>query len=461
MKTLNGGIMNELKVQPQDLSAEQALLGGILNYPKYIPAVNYAVLPNDFYREAHQHICRAIFDLVDNDLVRLSQWLDKRDLLEKVGGNEYIAQLVQGVSTGAGWKHHAKIIKDLSVKRQIIVSCAEISESCHSGNETDEIIDNLEKTATEIAKNTVVGEGFAGMPDVIKGSFKQIEAAAEIDGYITGLATGFTDFDELTAGLQPSDLIILAGRPSMGKTAFALNIAHNVAVDGGAVAVFSIEMAKTQLGIRMIGTDARVNASKLRAGNLQDSDWQKVAESASTLTDLPIFIDDNPSSVLHMKSKCRKLQREHNLELIIIDYLQLMESRKGSESRQIAIADISRSLKAMAKELNVPIMALSQLNRKVEDRQDKHPKLSDIRESGAIEQDADLIAFIYRDEVYHKTTEKNRNIADIIVAKHRNGPTGHFRLTFLKEFTRFEDHAYSDDEDFSYRDYTEARGFDG
>ena len=270
---------------------------------------------------------------------------------------------------------------------------------------------------------------------------------SEFEGYVTGVPTDFTDFDRLTAGLQPSDLVIIAGRPSMGKTAFALNIGYNAAKKTQkGVAVFSLEMSKQQLGIRLLGLDSGINATKLRTGYLRDKDWEGLTDSANRLSELPIFIDDSSGiSVLGMKAKCRRLKKRYDLCLVIVDYLQLIQGRSSAESRQLEISEISRMLKALAKDLNVPVLALSQLNRKVEDRPNKKPQLADLRESGAIEQDADVIAFIYRDEVYHPENAENRNIAEIIIGKQRNGPTGFFKLTFLKERTLFKDFVEEED----------------
>jgi replicative DNA helicase len=278
---------------------------------------------------------------------------------------------------------------------------------------------------------------------VVKDSFKKLEQVAEREGFITGIPTGFKDFDRLTAGLQPSDLIIIAGRPSTGKTALALNMGFHAAEETGkGVAIFSLEMAKMQLGMRLLGFRAGIDATKLRTGFLRDTDWMKLTEAADYLSKLPIFIDDTSYlSVLEMKAKCRRLKKKVDLSLVVVDYLQLIQGRRSAESRQMEISEISRSLKGLAKDLQEPVIALSQLNRKVEDRPNKRPQLSDLRESGAIEQDADVIAFIYRDELYHPTTEENRNVAEIILAKQRNGPTGLFKLTFQKELTRFRDYA--------------------
>jgi len=287
-----------------------------------------------------------------------------------------------------------------------------------------------------------VREGLQGLNDIITISFKKLESTAEIDGYVTGVPTGFDDFDRLTAGLQPSDLIIIAGRPSMGKTALALNIGYNAAQKTKkSVAVFSLEMSKQQLGIRLLGLDSGINATRLRTGELRGSDWTLLTDSANRLSELPIFIDDSSGiGVLGMKAKCRRLMKKHDLNMVIVDYMQLIQGRRSAESRQLEMSEISRMLKAMAKDLNVPVIALSQLNRKVEDRPNKRPQLADLRESGAIEQDADVIAFIYRDELYNPTSEENRNIAEIILSKQRNGPTGFFKLTFQKEITRFRNY---------------------
>ncbi|MBW2027310.1 MAG: replicative DNA helicase, partial [Deltaproteobacteria bacterium] len=327
--------------------------------------------------------------------------------------------------TSAGILHHAEIVKDLSVRRKLIAQCSTISECCFEHwHETEDLLELAEQSIYDIAEQRVT-DGFQSMQEVVKESFRRLESVSASDGYVTGVPTGFEDFDRITAGLQPSDLIIIAGRPSMGKTALALNIGYNAAEKTGkGVAIFSLEMSKMQLGIRLLGFDAGIDATRLRTGFLRDGDWTRLTHSANRLSELPIFIDDSSAiTVLEMK---------------------LIQGRRSAESRQLEISEISRSLKALAKDLNVPVLALSQLNRKVEERPNKRPQLADLRESGAIEQDADVIVFIYRDEVYHPTTEENRNIAEIIVAKQRNGPTGYFKLTFQKEITRFRN--YTDEE---------------
>jgi replicative DNA helicase len=438
------------KVPPHNSEAEAAILAGILLNNDAMNQVLDLLAPEDFYREAHQHIFDGMIGLYNNnepiDFITLSEHLRKADKLEIVGGTDYLASLIEAVSTSAGILYHARIVRDLSVRRRLIGQCATISESCFQNwQEVDDLLDTAEQSIFDIAERKI-GQGFATMNDVIKDSFRKLESVAEFEGYITGVPSGFDDFDRLTAGLQPSDLIIIAGRPSMGKTALALNIGYNAAkATNKGVAVFSLEMSKMQLGMRLLGFDAQIDATKLRTGALRDKDWLRLTESANQLSELPIYIDDTSGlNVLEIKAKCRRLYKKKALGIVIVDYLQLILGRSSSESRQLEISEISRSLKALAKDLNVPVIALSQLNRKVEDRPNKRPQLADLRESGAIEQDADVIAFIYRDEVYHPTTEENQNIAEIILAKQRNGPTGFFKLTFQKEYTRFRNYVEED-----------------
>lgn len=436
-----------LKVPPQNIEAEQAVLAGVLINNDAMNQIVDVLSPDDFYREAHAHLYGGMAELYNNnepiDLITLSHYLKEKNALEKTGGPDYLTSLVDAVSTSAGILYHAQIIRDLSVRRKLISQCSVISDACFQNwQPTDELLDMAEQSIFDIAEDKI-GETFVPLHDVIKDSFKKLESVAEREGFITGVPSGFKDFDRYTAGLQPSDLIILAGRPSMGKTALALNIGYNASVETGkGVAVFSLEMSKMQLGLRLLGFHAGIDATRLRTGLLRDTDWQKLMDSANHLSELSMFIDDTSYlSVLEMKAKCRRLMKKNELTLVIVDYLQLIQGRRSAESRQMEISEISRSLKALAKDLNVPVMALSQLNRKVEDRPNKRPQLADLRESGAIEQDADVIAFIYRDEAYHPTTEENRNLAEVIIAKQRNGPTGSFKMTFQKEFTRFRDYA--------------------
>ncbi len=435
-----------LKVPPHNLDAETAILGGILINNEAMNQIVDIIDSDDFYREGNMHVFEGMVDLYNRgdpiDIITLTQLLAKKKLQEKSGGRDYPATLAESVSTSAGITYHAEIVKSLSIRRKLIGQCSTISESCFQDWEsTEDLLEMAEQSIFDIAEEQV-REGFESMKNVVTNSFKKLESTAAFDGFITGVPSGFTDFDRLTAGLQPSDLIIIAGRPSMGKTAFALNIGYNAAKKTKkGVAVFSLEMSKEQLGIRLLGFDARIDATKLRTGNLRGKEWESLTDAANRLSELPIFIDDGSGvSVLEMKAKCRRMKRQNELSLVIVDYLQLIQGRKTAESRQLEMSEISRSLKAMAKDLHVPVIALSQLNRKVEDRPNKRPQLSDLRESGAIEQDADVIAFIYREEMYNPDSEEHRNVAEIIIGKQRNGPTGIFKLTFRKELTAFADY---------------------
>jgi len=438
-----------LKVPPHNIEAEQAILGGILMNNNAMNQIMDILSSDDFYREANMSLFQGMTELYNRsepiDVITLSRFLTEKNLLEKVGGIDYLGSLVDAVSTSAGIVYHAEIVKNLSVRRKLISQCSAISESCFQDWErTEDLLETAEQAIYDIADEQV-REGFQSIQEVITGSLKRLEASSELEGYVTGVPTGFERFDFYTSGLQPSDLIIIAGRPSMGKTAFALNIGYNAAQrTKKGVAVFSLEMSKPQLGVRLLGFDSGIDSAKLRTGFLRDKEWNALTDSANRLSELPIFIDDSSSiSVLEMKAKCRRLKKGRSLGLVIVDYMQLIQGRSSAESRQLEMSEISRSLKALAKDLNVPVMALSQLNRKVEDRPNRRPQLADLRESGAIEQDADVIAFIYRDEVYHPDTE-NKNIAEINVAKQRNGPTGYFKLTFQKEITRFRNYTEED-----------------
>jgi len=433
------------KVPPHNLEAEQTILGGILINNDALNQVVDILSGEDFYRETHAQIFEGMLALYNRDdpvdLITLSQVLKERGALDKIGGTDYLASLAEATSTSAGIMYHAKIVNDLSTRRSLISHCARISESCFQfTNDTDEVLDSAEQSIFEIAERNI-DQDFFPLNEVIKESFKKLETTTHKGDFITGISTGFTDLDNLTSGLQPSDFIIIAGRPSMGKTSLALNIAHYAAFEEKAgVAVFSLEMSRLQLGIRLLGLDAMIDASKLRKGSLQDDEWIRLTDAANRLSEMPIYVDDSSGlSVLEMKAKARRLRKKHNISLVIIDYLQLMQSKKSVESRQQEISDISRSLKALAKDLNIPVVALSQLNRKVEDRPNKKPILADLRESGAIEQDADVILFIYREELYNQT-EENKGKAEIIIAKHRNGPTGKIDLTFREKYTKFDNY---------------------
>ena len=435
------------KVPPHNLDAEQAIVGGILINNDALNQVVDILSGKDFYKEAHALIYDGMLTLYNRDdpvdVITLSQVLKEKDALDRAGGTEYLASLAEATATSAGILYHAEIVKDLSTRRNLIQQCSHISEVCFQpGNDTEDILDSAEQYIFEIAERSI-DQKFLQLDEVVKNSFKKIESTTGSN--ITGISTGFTDFDNLTSGLQHSDFIIIAGRPSMGKTALALNIALNAAlIDKVSVAIFSLEMSSLQLGIRLLGCDAMIDAWKLRKGALHDDDYLRLTDSANRLSELPIYIDDSSGlSSLEIKAKARRLKKKHNISLVIIDYLQLMQSKKAVESRQLEISDISRSLKALAKDLDIPVLAVSQLNRKVEDRPNKRPMLADLRESGAIEQDADLILFIYREELYNRT-EENKGKAELIVAKHRNGPTGLVNLTFREQYTKFQNY-YKDE----------------
>jgi replicative DNA helicase len=362
-----------------------------------------------------------------------------------VGGVEYLNSLVNSVPTAANISYYAKIVKEKAILRKLINRSTDIISQVYGvSGDVDDFLDQAERSIFEISEDRV-RPSFYSLKDIIKSSFKTIERLYEKRQLITGVPTGFTKLDELTSGLQPSDLIIVAGRPSMGKTALALDIAAHAAVEGGfPSAIFSLEMAKEQLALRMLCSEAKVDAHRLRGGFLSESDWPKLTRAAGSLSEAPIFIDDTPGlSALEMRAKSRRMKAEHNLGLVVVDYLQLMRGRADSDTREQEISDISRSLKALAKELNVPVIAISQLNRRVEERGDKRPQLSDLRESGAIEQDADVIIFLYRDEVYNRSEDNpNKGKAEIIIGKQRNGPTDKFELAFLDKFTCFENLTY-------------------
>ncbi len=431
------------RLPPQSLEAEISVLGGILLENEALNRVLEVIREGDFYRESHRTIFSALVELYERsepaDLITLSEVLKKREEFEAVGGIEYLNSLVNSVPTAANITYYAKIIKEKSILRKLINRATEIiSQGYTDSGDVDEFLDRAERSIFEISEDRV-RPSFYPIKDIIKSSFKTIEKLYEKRQLITGVPTGFTKLDELTSGLQPSDLIIVAGRPSMGKTTFALNIAQHAAIKGGIPsAIFSLEMAKEQLALRMLCSEAKVDAHRLRGGFLSEADWPKLTRAAGNLSEAPIFIDDTPGlTALEMRAKSRRLKAEKKLGLVIVDYLQLMRGRADSDTREQEISDISRSLKALAKELTVPVIALSQLNRRVEERGDKRPQLADLRESGAIEQDADVIIFLYRDEIYNKS-ENNKGKAEIIIGKQRNGPTDKFDLAFLDRYTCFE-----------------------
>ena len=442
--------IQKLKLPPQNQEAEQSVLGGMLLDNEAIHRVVEAIEPADFYREAHRKIYQAILDLYQRnepaDIVTVTAAIKANGSLDEVGGAAYLAQLVDRVPSAANVASYARMIREKAITRRLIEGASEILERGYrdDGN-VDEFVDNAEKIIFEVAQKRLK-KGLTPVREIVKDSFKAIEQLYERRELITGVPTGYHDLDRLTCGLQRSDLIVVAGRPSMGKTAFALNIAEHAAVEGGVVcAIFSLEMSQEQLMRRMLCSRAEVDAGKLRGGFLSESDWPRLTRAAGLLSEAPIFIDDSPAlNVLEVRAKARRLQREHDLGLVVIDYLQLMRGVGRIESREREISEISRALKALAKELNVPVVALSQLNRGVESRQDKRPQLSDLRESGAIEQDADVIAFVYRDEMYNADSP-DAGKAEIIVGKQRNGPTGKVVLSFRNSITRFDNLAQGAD----------------
>ena len=432
------------KLPPQNVEAEQSVLGGILIENGAIHRVMELLTPDDFYREAHKKIFNGLLDLSERDepadLITLTNELRKKDHLDSVGGASYIASLIDAIPTAANIEYYARIIKEKAVLRRLIEAATGIvTQSYEDREDVEGLLDEAERAIFQVADNRV-RPSFYPIREIVKSSFKNLEKLFEKKEMITGVPSGFKNLDLLTAGFQPSDLIIVAGRPSMGKTAICLNFAQYAAVEKHVpVAIFSLEMSKEQLVLRMLCSEAQVDASRIRTGFLSESDWPKLTLAAGNLSDSSIFIDDTPAlSILELRAKARRLQSEHGLGLLIVDYLQLMRGRTTIENRQQEISEISRSLKALAKELNMPVIAVSQLSRRSEAREDKRPQMSDLRESGAIEQDADLILFIYRDEVYNRTDD-NRGKAEVIIGKQRNGPIGKVDMTFLDKFTAFKD----------------------
>lgn len=435
---------NELgRVPPQNLDAEQAVLGSLLIDRDAIYRVMEHLTAVDFYRRGHQLIYQTVVDINEQgepvDLVTVSEELLNKGQLDKVGGATYLASLADAVPTAANVEYYAKIVAEKALLRSLIDTSVQIAQKGYeAGEEVSELIDQAEQMIFNVTqkKNRA---GFVPIKEILLETFERIEKLAMQKNEVTGIPT-FKDLDKMLSGLQKSDLIICAARPAMGKTSFCLNIAQNAAVNHKTpVAVFSLEMSKDQLVQRMLCADAMVDQQKMRSGFLVEEDWNKLAHAVGPLSEAPIFIDDTPAiSVLDMRAKARRLMGEHGLGLIVVDYLQLMTSHRRVESRQQEIAQLSRSLKGLARELNIPVLCLSQLNRGVEQRQDKRPMMSDLLESGSIEADADVVMFIYRDDYYNPESEK-QNIAEIIVAKHRHGPVGTAELAFLKEFTRFYD----------------------
>ena len=431
------------RVMPNSLEAEQSVIGSMIMDQDAIVTAMEILLQEDFYHKQYGILFDAMIELYSSgqpvDLVTLQNKLKEKDVPQEVSSLEFVGELVRAVPTSANVKYYCNIVKENSMKRKLIRVTEEIENECYAGKESLESV--LDKTEHDIFAllSSRTGGDYVPIRQVVMNALEKIEKASQQDGNVTGIPTGFIDLDYRTAGLQPSDLVLIAARPSMGKTAFVLNIAQYVAFhENMCTAIFSLEMSKEQLVNRLFSLESRVDAQALRTGNLSDADWAKLVEGAGIIGDSELIIDDTPGiSISEMRSKCRKYKLEHDLKLIIIDYLQLMSgSGRSTDSRQQEISDISRSLKALARELNVPVLALSQLSRAVEQRPDHRPMLSDLRESGAIEQDADVVMFIYRDDYYIKDTEL-KGISEIIIAKQRNGPIGTVNLAWLPEYTKF------------------------
>jgi len=430
------------KALPHSLDAERTVLGAILIDNESFHNASEILKQEDFYRQAHQKIFARMESLSTRgqgiDLVTLKEELARAGELESSGGIAYLTSLVDGVPRATNVPYYSRIVKEKSVLRSLISSANQIIQSCFDEPEdTQSVLDQAEKTIFEIAEGSI-RTGFEPVSDIVRNTFQSIDELSERKEMVTGVPTGFEKFEELTSGLQASDLIIVAARPAMGKTSFCLNIAQHAGLAGRSVGVFSLEMSKEQLVLRMLCSEARVDMHRLRSGFISEKDWSKLIQAVSKLSSARIFIDDSPAlSVLEMRAKARRLKLEHGLDLLIVDYLQLMQGRGRFENRNQEIASISRSLKGLAKELNIPVVALSQLSRAPEGRGDHRPQLSDLRESGALEQDADVVVFIYREEEYNETPE-NKGLAELIISKQRNGPTGVVRVAFIKEYTRFE-----------------------
>ncbi len=431
------------RVMPNSLEAEKSVIGSMIMDNEAIVTAMEILIKEDFYHQQYGVLFDAMVELYSKgqpvDLVTLQNKLKEKDVPAEISSLEYVMDLYTSNPTSANVKYYANIVKDNSMKRKLIRVTEDIANECYVGKESlDSVMDKTEHDVFKLLSSRSGGD-FVPIRTVVMNALEKIEKASKQSGTVTGIPTGFIDLDYRTAGLQPSDLILIAARPSMGKTAFVLNIAQYIALhEKKSAAIFSLEMSKEQLVNRLFSLEARVDAQALRTGNLSDADWEKLVEGAGIIGDSRLIIDDTPGiSISELRSKCRKYKLEHGLDIVIIDYLQLMTgSGRGSESRQQEISDISRSLKALARELNVPVVALSQLSRAVEQRPDHRPMMSDLRESGAIEQDADVVMFIYRDDYYNKDTEL-KGISEIIIAKQRNGPIGTVNLAWLPELTKF------------------------
>lgn len=430
------------RIPPHNIEAEQAVLGCMLLDADVIPTVTELIKSEDFYRDDHREICEAIIDITEKagpvDIITVSEQLQLRGTLDNIGGLDYLANITGAVPSTANAKHYAKIVEEKALLRRLIKAASDISGmSYEASEEAAFVLDRAEKSIFDILQKRST-QGFTHIKDILLETFSRLEELYNSKGFITGIPTGFNDLDFKTAGLQNSDLVLIAARPGMGKTAMALNIAQYAAVQKHVpVAIFNLEMSKDQLVNRMLCSEVMVDSQKMRTGKLEDDDWKKIAQALAPLSEAPIYIDDTAGiNVMDIRAKCRRLKLEKNLGLVVIDYLQLMQGRGKIENRQQEVSEISRSLKILAKELNVPVVTMSQLSRGPEQRTDHRPMLSDLRESGAIEQDADIVMFLYRDDYYNPDTEK-KNIAEVIIAKHRNGSTGTIELRWFGEYTKF------------------------
>ncbi len=438
---------DKFKTPPHSIEAEQSVLGGLMLDNQAWDKIADRVTCVDFYRRDHRLIFEAISGLADEskpfDVVTLADWFEKRNQLDEAGGLAYLGSIARETPSAANITAYADIVRERSVLRQLISVGTEIVDSSFNpeGKDSRELLDAAETRVFEIAEqNGRGGQGAIPIKPLLTKVVDKIDQLFNQDGTVTGIETGFSDFDEKTSGLQPGDLVIVAGRPSMGKTTFAMNVAEHACMKGKSVLVFSMEMPADSLAMRMVSSLGRIDAHKIRTGKLDDEDWPRITSAINMLSETRMFIDDTPAmSPTEVRARARRVAREHGLDLIVLDYLQLMQgSGKSQENRATEISEISRGLKGLAKELNVPVMALSQLNRSLEQRPNKRPVMSDLRESGAIEQDADVITFIYRDEVYNPDSP-DKGTAEIIIGKQRNGPIGMVRVTFLGKYTRFED----------------------
>ena len=430
------------RVLPHSVEAEQSVIGSMIMDRDAIMTASEVITSEDFYQSQYGVLFDAMLELYNEgkpvDLVTLQERLREKDVPPEISSLEFAKDLLDAVPTSANVRHYATIVQEKSMLRKLIKVNEEIANTCYLAKErTEDILEETEKKIFDLLQYRSTGD-FVPIKQVVLNALDKIEKASKNKGAVTGIPTGFIDLDYKTSGFQPSDLILIAARPSMGKTAFVLNVAQNMAFkEGKTVAIFSLEMSKEQLVNRLFSLESKVDSQALRTGNLTDEDWAKLIEGAAVVGKSNLIIDDTPGiSIAELRSKCRKFKLEHNLGIIIIDYLQLMSGGKRSESRQQEISEISRSLKAVARELNVPVVALSQLSRAVEQRPDHRPMLSDLRESGAIEQDADVVMFLYRDDYYNKDTDK-KNIAEVIIAKQRNGPIGTVELVWLPNYTKF------------------------